>query len=334
MSSAAVAPTPAAQPADPVGAERRVRTDPTVLFGAGLFVVLLVANLVTNSSTFSPANLTVTIGFAAPVVLAAIAVTPTLLLGNGGIDLSVGPVIGLVNVVVVYHVATELGHTSPAVLIPVALGVGMLAGLVNGVLVAFVRVQPIVATLGTYLVAAGAAVQVAPTPGGAVPGWLAAWADELSLLPIAAAVLIWAGVRRLPFYEHLMAYGGDERAVYSAGISVRLLRVGAFVLGGLFAGIGGLSLSAVLGSADPAVGPSYTMLGIAAAALGGVSLAGGRGGIGRAILGALTIFLLQNLLTYWNVSSFVLQIAYGLVLVLAVAVNGQIGELTRRMRRP
>lgn len=309
----------------------RSRTDATVYFGAALFLVLLALNLVSNPSTFSMSNLPVTLGFAAPIVLAAFAVTPTLLMGNGGIDLSAGPVIGLVNVVVIYQVATKLGETSALVLVPVALGLGALIGAVNGALVAFLRVQPIVATLGSYLVCAGAALIVAPTPGGTVPSWLGTFADTLSFVPILAALAIWWGVRRLPFYEHLMAYGGDERAVYTAGISVRLLRVGAFTLGGLFAGIGGLSLSAVLGSADPTVGANYTTLGIAAAALGGVSLAGGRGGIVRALLGALTIFLLQNLLTYWNVSSFVLQIAYGVVLVVAVTVNGQIGELVRRL---
>ncbi|MCU1406056.1 MAG: transporter permease [Glaciihabitans sp.] len=309
------------------------RFDGTIIFGAALFAVLLVLNLVSNPNTFGPANLPVTIGFAAPIILAAFAVTPTLLLGNGGIDLSAGPVIGLVNVVVIYHVATRLGVTNPFVLVPVAVGLGALIGFVNGMVIAFVRIQPIVATLGAYLVCAGAALLIAPTPGGTVPAWLGTLAGPLSLVPIVAALGVWWLVRRVPFYEHLMAYGGDERAVYTSGISVKFLRVGAFTLGGFFAGLGGLSLSAVLGSADPTVGANYTTLGIAAAALGGVSLAGGRGGIMRALLGALTIFLLQNLLTFWNVSTFVLQVAYGLVLVLAVAVNGQIGELIKRMTR-
>ncbi|PPF77027.1 ABC transporter permease [Subtercola sp. Z020] len=328
MTSTTAAPTAAKTRLRP-----RLRTDGTIWFGAALFVLLLILNLASNPNTFGLANLPVTIGFAAPVILAAFAVTPTLLMGNGGIDLSVGPAIGLVNVVVVFYFATRLGLTNPAVLIPVALLLGAFIGLVNGVLVAFVRIQPIVATLGTYLACAGAALLVAPTPGGVVPVWLGSFANTLSFVPIVAAIIIWLVVRRLPFYEHLMAYGGDERAVYTSGISVKLLRIGAFVLGGLFAGIGGLSLSAVLGSADPTVGANYTTLGIAAAALGGVSLAGGRGGLFRALLGALTIFLLQNLLTFWNVSSFALQIAYGVVLVLAVAANGQIGELVKKVSR-
>jgi ribose transport system permease protein len=130
-----------------------------------------------------------------------------------------------------------------------------------------------------------------------------------------------------------MAYGGDERAVYTSGISVNAIRMIAFTIGGAIAGVAGLSISAVLGSADPSVGPSYSLIGIAAAVLGGISLAGGRGGMGRALVGALTIFLLQNLLTFWNVSTFLLQVAYGLVLVAAVAINGQIGNVMSKLRR-
>lgn len=309
----------------------RKAIDGTILFGVVLFVVLLLLNIISTPNTFSLHNLPVTIGFAAPIILAAFAATPAMLMGNGGIDLSVGPVMGLINVVVIFHFVERLGLSSPVVLIPVALGVGILIGLVNGLLVAIVRVQPIVATLGTYLIAAGLTIVIAPTPGGQVPAWLATWAGTFSFVPILLALLIWWGARQLPFYGQLMAYGGDERAVYTSGINVKVLRTGAFALGGLFAGIGGLALSAVLGSADPTVGTNYTMLGIAAAALGGVSLMGGRGGILRALLGALTIFLLQNLLTYWNVSTFLLQVAYGSVLVIAVSINGQLGELVKRI---
>jgi ribose transport system permease protein len=130
-----------------------------------------------------------------------------------------------------------------------------------------------------------------------------------------------------------MATGDDERAAFTSGIDTSRMRVAAYVLGGVFAAVAGLSLSAVLGSADPNVGPSYTLTGIAAAALGGVSLAGGRGGLLRALVGALTLFLLQNLLTYLHVSPFLLQVAYGAVLVVAVAVNGQADALLRRLRR-
>jgi len=300
-------------------------------FGVGLFSVLLVANIISNPATFDSSNLAVTIGFAAPIIIGAFAVTPTFLMGNGGIDLSVGPVMGLVNVIVVYQFVGRFGITSPLVLIPVAIIVGMLIGLINGLIVAFVRIQSIVATLGMYLICSGLAFFIAPTPGGESPQWMIDLGGRLSIFPIVFVLVFWWLLRKLPFYEHLMAYGGDDRAVYTSGISVNGLRIGAFILGGFFSGIGGLSLSGVLGSADPSVGPHYTMLAISAVALGGTSLAGGRGGMFSALLGSLTIYLLQNLLTFWNVSNYLLEIFYGLVLVIAVAVNGQVGSLIKRL---
>jgi ribose transport system permease protein len=306
--------------------------DPSVLFGAGFFAALLVANLATNAGTFAPDNIGPTIGLAAPVVLAALAVTPTLLVGNGGIDLSVGPVMGLVNVLVVYELIGRAGVDGAVPGIAVALGAGLAAGLVNGVLVAYLRIQPIVATLGTYLIAAGLTLALLSTPGGTTPGWLDTLSGGASVIPILVVLAAWAVFVRRPVYERLMATGGDERAAFTSGIDTTRVRIVAYAIGGLIAGVAGIALSAVLGSADPTVGPSYTLTGIAAAALGGVSLAGGRGGMLRALVGALTIFLLQNLLTYLHTSPFLLQVAYGAVLVAAVAINGQADALLRRFR--
>lgn len=321
--------------AEPAAARPRVRrVDPAVLFGAGFFVLVLVVNLATNAGTFAPGNLGATIGLAAPIVLAALAVTPTLLVGNGGIDLSVGPAMGLVNIVVVYELIERGGVGGAVPVVLVALAVGLAVGLLNGILVGYVRIQPIVATLGTYLICAGLTLALLETPGGSIPGWLASLGGGASVVPILVVLALWALFTRTPAYERLMATGGDERAVFTSGIDTAAVRLLAYALGGLIAGVAGLSLSAVLGSADPTVGPSYTLTGIAAAALGGVSLAGGRGGMIRALVGALTIFLLQNLLTYLHASPFLLQVAYGVVLALAVALNGQAEAIFRRFRRP
>ena len=321
----------------PLGAvPRRLRPrglDPAIAFGAGFFVLVLIVNLATNASTFSPSNLGATVGLAAPVVLAALAVTPTLLVGNGGIDLSVGPVMGLVNVVVVYELFERARVTNPVVGVVVALAVGLVVGLANGLLVAYLRIQPIVATLGTYLVCSGVTLALLSTPGGSTPDWLSSLSGGASIIPILAVLGCWTVFVRRPVYERLMATGGDERAAFTSGIDTGVVRVIAYAIGGLLAGVAGLALSAVLGSADPTVGPNYTLTGIAAAALGGVSLAGGRGGMLRALVGALTIFLLQNVLTYLHVSPFLLQVTYGVVLVVAVALNGQADALFRRFRR-
>lgn len=309
------------------------RADPTTVFGLALFIVLLVANLATNPSTFDLESLPTTLGFAAPIAMVAIAATVPMLMGNGGIDISVGPVAGVLNVFTVVVLVTRAGITSPFIVVPTVILGGMAIGLVTGLIVAFARIQPIVVTLGMYLIAAGASLVISPTPGGSVPPWLGALAGDFSFVLFAVAVVAWWLFRQLPVYGYLMAYGGDERAVYTTGISVKLVRVMAFVVGGFFSGLAALALSAMLGSADPTVGVDYTLLGIAAATLGGVSLMGGTGGITRALLGAFSIFLLQNLLTFLGVSAFALQVAYGSVLVVAVGINGWLGGARGRRRK-
>lgn len=288
-----------------------------------LFVVLLIINIALNPVRFAPSNWGLVLGLAAPLLLTSLAITMPFLAGRGSIDISLGPLVGLINVIVVQLVITQGGISSPFIIVPVALALGVFAGVLNGLLAAIIRIQPIVATLGTYLIFGGLALTILPSPSGSVPAWLASLAGPWSILPVGTAILIWIIIKRLPFYETLMAVGSEDRAAYTAGINVPLVRFIAYVLAGLFAGLAALSLTALIGSGDPIIGPGYTLIAIAAVALGGVSLAGGVGGLTAAFLGAADIFLLQSMLTTFNVSTFVLQAVYGAVLVLAVCLNSE-----------
>jgi ribose transport system permease protein len=305
----------------------------TAGFAPVLLVILLVVNVLLNPARFAPGAWGTVIGLAAPLVGAAIASTPVVLAGRGGIDVSVGPLMGFVNALLVKTLIMDLGITSPFVLVPAAIAIGASVGAFNGFLATVVRIQPIVATLGTYLILTGVTLTMVPAPTGTVPSWIKALSGPLSILPLAAMALAWAGLRLVPYHGLLMATGSDDRAAYTAGVRVGRVRFLAYVLTGAFAGVAGLMLTALIGSADPAVGPTYTLLAISAVALGGVSLAGGRGGILGAAVGAIDIFLLQSALTFFNVSTFVLQIAYGAVLVAAVSLMAVQERLSRR-RRP
>lgn len=294
-----------------------------VRFAALLFVVLFAATILVAPTRFSPGNIGITLGLMTPLILAACAATPIILAGREGIDLSIGPLIGFINVVIVKWLVLDGGIESPLVIIPAALAIGAAGGIVNGWLAVYLRIQPIVATLGTYLVLAGLATWILPAPIGPVPQWLSALSEELSILPLLLVAGGWLLIKRLPLHGLIIMIGGDDRAAYSSGVNVDLVRFLTYVISGFIAGVAALSLTALLGSADAQVGPNYTLLAIAAAALGGVSLAGGKGGMTGAVLGAVDIFLLQNLITHFNVSSFFLQITYGLVLVIAVSLNSE-----------
>ncbi|MDF3214070.1 ABC transporter permease [Mesorhizobium sp. M7A.F.Ca.CA.001.09.2.1] len=290
-------------------------------FAVVLLVVLLAVNLILSPGRFQPGSWGALVGLAAPLIGAAIASTPVILAGRGGIDISVGPLMGFVNALTIQVLFLGTGISSPLVLVPAALLVGALVGAANGFLATIVRIQPIVATLGTYLILTGVTLTILPAPIGPAPAWLKALSGPLSMLPLALMFIAWWLVRRTPYYDQLMAVGSDDRAAYTAGVDVTRVRFIAYVMTGILGGCAGLMLTALIGSADPNIGPTYTLIAIAAIALGGVSLAGGRGGVAGAAVGAIDIFLLQSVLTTFNVSTFVLQIAYGAILVLAVMLT-------------
>ncbi|MER8518851.1 ABC transporter permease [Mesorhizobium sp. M1005] len=290
-------------------------------FAAVLLVILIAVNLLLNPARFHPAAWGALIGLAAPLIGAAVASAPVILAGRGGIDISVGPLMGFVNAMVIQLLFLRLGMSSPLVIVPAALLIGAIVGAANGFLATIVRIQPIVATLGTYLILTGMTLTVLPAPIGPAPGWLKAMAGTWSALPLALIFLFWWLVRQTPYYDQLMAVGSDDRAAYTAGVPVTKVRFIAYVMTGILAACAGLMLTALIGSADPNIGPTYTLIAIAAVALGGVSLAGGRGGLAGAAIGAIDIFLLQSVLTAFNVSTYVLQIAYGAILVVAVIMT-------------
>ena len=141
-------------------------------FAIVLFIVLLVVNVLLNSDRFAPAALGTLLGLAAPLVAASIAAMPAVLGGRGGIDVSVGPLMGLVNALIVQTLIIDAGISSPWIVVPTALAVGAAAGALNGFLAVVVRIQPIVATLGTYLLFTGLTLTLVPAPVGTVPRWL------------------------------------------------------------------------------------------------------------------------------------------------------------------
>ncbi|MER9679939.1 ABC transporter permease [Mesorhizobium sp. M0184] len=299
-------------------------------FAAVLLVILIAVNLLLNPARFHPAAWGALIGLAAPLIGAAVASAPVILAGRGGIDISVGPLMGFVNAMVIQLLFLRLGMSSPMFIVPAALLIGAIVGAANGFLATIVRIQPIVATLGTYLILTGMTLTVLPAPVGPAPGWLKAMAGPWSALPLALILLFWWLVRQTPYYDQLMAVGSDDRAAYTAGIPVTKVRFIAYVMTGTLAACAGLMLTALIGSADPNIGPTYTLIAIAAVALGGVSLAGGRGGLAGAAIGAVDIFLLQSVLTAFNVSTYVLQIAYGAILVVAVIMTALQERLSGR----
>jgi ribose transport system permease protein len=289
-----------------------------------LLLVLLAANLYMDPSMLSGSSRASTLESMAPLVLIAMAMTTSILSGRGGIDLSLGPLAGFATIIV----ATYLNHGalgSPAVVLASVLALGGVVGAINGSVVTLGRVQPIVATLAMYLVLTGLGQHLVPNNGGRLPEWLQS-GGQVGGVPDAVIIVVlawvaWSLILRTQYHGWLLAVGQDDRCVYTMGQRVALIRIVAYALGGALAGLGGVALAALISGGDATIGPSYTLIAIAAVALGGTNLAGGSGGIAGSTLGAVDVYLINNLLSLANVQVFYVNLIYGVILIVAIASN-------------
>ena len=283
---------------------------------------LLIANLASEHGGF---GLSDQLANVAPMAIAALASTPSIL--GGGFDLTISPLMFLTNCIfVVWLVPHGLGGL---VSVPIMLLISTAVGMLNGLLIIGLRVQPIVVTLAMYFILQGVDLQISPTPASAKTGWVGHLATNVGPIPgalftIGLPLLIWFGLRFVPFRRLLYAVGSNDATAYSSGVNVSGVRIASYALGGLFAGIGGFALTALVSSTNSSNSTEYTLLAIAAVALGGTSLSGGRGSMIGAVLGAFSIYLLQNLLAAFGIDPSYLQVVYGGMLIIAVVLGGKL----------
>jgi ribose transport system permease protein len=277
-------------------------------------------------------ELTSTLDNTMPLAFAALAQTFVVL--TRGIDLSVGGVIDLTNAVAAQ---TLNGPPLQTALWTVAiLLIGGACGLVNGVLVAVGRLQPILVTLATLSIFQGIAIRVLPQPGGAIPpGFTNVLANPnypTSLLYIPLIGIIWAIFRRTRLGVSVYAVGNDATAASSHGISVKRTVILAYTLGGVASAMAGLFLAANATAGDATTGDTYTLTSIVAAVLGGVSLFGGRGSGLGALFGAFVTVMVVNILFFSHIDPLYQTFYEGLFLLAAVVSANMIGSFVRRRR--
>jgi len=216
---------------------------------------------------------------------------------------------------------------------------GVCIGAINGVLVAYVGLQSVAATLATTIVCSGIALLILPTPGGHVPSFIA---DDLTdviggRLPVAAVIaalvaLLWLAIRRTDFGVALYAVGADETAAELAGIAVRRVKLLAYCLAGVFYGLASYAVTALTASGDPNSGETYVVSVFSAIAIGGTSFSGGRGGLIGSLVGAAIMTLLLKVLFSVGALSFTTGIFQGLVMIAAVLIGVQAARVAPHRR--
>lgn len=303
---------------------------------AVIYVLLFAIFAARQSDALSQTGITDLFNNALPLALAAAG--GALVVLTRGFDLSVAGVVALCNVLM----ATQVGDGPTGALegLAMVVGIGLLAGAANGILVAYVRLQSIASTLATMIVTSGLALLVLDAPGGNVPDFVA---DDLTDvvfggIPVAAVivlavVLLWIVLRRTDWGVALYAVGADETTAGLAGIPTRRTKFLAYCLAGVFYGLSGYMLSALTATGNPNAGNSYLLLTFAAIAIGGTSFSGGRGGLVGAMIGAATLTLLQKVLFSAGVSSFYTGIFQGVVMILAVLIAALSDRFSAGRRR-
>lgn len=265
--------------------------------------------------------------FANVLALAAVAVGQTIIVLGRGLDLSIGAIATLSSVVTVSLV--EPFGTSSAMLAGLAVGAG--CGLSNGLLVAIVRLQPIVATFASSFVWGGLALYVLPPGAAAAPrmpqGIVQGFRDTTLAIPNAAWLLLmlgglWLLLKRTRFVRHIYAIGGDEQAAYATGVKVTQVKILSYVVGGVFASLASFAMLANSGSGDALAGGSLTLASIAALVIGGTRLSGGAGGAGGTIIGVLVLQLLNTIVVSIRPPQTMRQLIDGLLVILALALAG------------
>lgn len=338
--SVATEPSPAGPPSSRPSLARRVLQGS---FGRnlGLIVALLVifiVGAVTAGDTFTSINNILVILRQASII-GVISIGMTFVIISGGIDLSVGSVLGLASIVATLAAVQDLvASTHWVVMIVVALAVGAGAGLINGIVIAYGKVVAFMATLAMLVAARGLAEILAERRTLIVDsrGFITALnldvlgVDMLIWIFVLVAVAGWILLNRTTFGRRTVAIGGNREAARLAGINVRRHTMWLYVLSGVTAGIGAIMILGRATAGTSTHGTLYELDAIAAVVVGGTLLAGGRGTITGTVLGVLIFSTLTNVFVQNNLSSSVQAVAKGIIIVVAVLLQQRFARTPAR----
>ena len=294
---------------------------------AAMFVVIFAVYIAKHQTGWTVPVLTTAANKG--VLLAIVAMAQTLPVLTSGIDLSVGMVFVLANCLASHLVVgTPLQAAGGSA---VVLAAGALCGFVNGAIIVWGRLQPIITTLATGTVYYGIALGLRPVPGGdvhagladALTGALPGGVPAMLVVLVGVVVLVWLPFRRSVLGRAALAIGSSEPAAYMSGVDIGRTKLVTYTLAGLLAAIAGLLLTCVTysGEASSAIGGVYTLNSIAAVVIGGTSLAGGAGSAIGSIFGALVLRTIGDLLFVFDLEPLWQPLFQGVILLAAVSLG-------------
>jgi ribose transport system permease protein len=316
-----------------MGAAARLLRRNAWTFGLILLLAALLVFTKIIQPNYGPTGIQGLAVSAAALALAAVA--QAIVVISGGIDLSIGAMMAFTNVVA----AQAMKGQSDEVGVLIAIGVlllGVIIGTINGALIVFTRVADIIVTLAMSFVWAGCALLVLNVPGGQASKWLTSlaqgsvlteWLPKPALLVFFIVALIWLPLRRSRLGLSLYAIGSDKLSAFRSGVPVGRTKIISYALAGLFSALGGLAITANTGIGTPLPG-GYTLTSVAAVVLGGVTLAGGRGGVVGPIVAVSILALIRTDMTFLNLNSNLATVTQGVILI-GVVMLGSLAAMRR-----
>jgi ribose transport system permease protein len=287
-------------------------------------ILLCVVGTITQPTFISLRNFRNILISGTPLAIVTIGQSLTLL--TAGIDLSIGSVISLTNTLAAFLMKPYPDLVFEIVLL--CLASGLLIGLVNGLAIAYLRLNPFIITLAIGIIVQGITLGIMYQPGGLVTAGFGK-ISNISIGPIPYAVfyiiflyLIGAYIlKRTPFGLSIYAIGGNEISARLSGIRTKRVLIFVYMISGFTASLAGLFIASRIGSGDPIVGDPFSLDSITAAVLGGTSLFGGVGTLTGGLAGAFIITILSTTLNLNNISPFYQWIAKGITLIAALAID-------------
>lgn len=306
----------------------------TYLFSLLLLLVLLGVNYSLQDNLFELRILNNSMRTLLPLIVLAVGQSVVIL--GGGIDLSVGTMVSMLVAVLVKLIDADSTGTEVVLAVLAACGVGALAGALNGVMVAVLRLQPIVTTYATSFIFSGVALLLLPRPGGQIPTELRRFyagtprGVPLAFYVIGALILFWVLLRSTRYAQFLFATGSNSQAAYTTGVPVKVIRLTTYVWAGFFAGLAASALTFSTGSGQANIGDNMTLDSVVAVVLGGTRLSGGKGGIAGAVIGVMILRVIRNVIFFADVPTWSQTLVNALIIIAALAGPGLVG-LVRRM---
>lgn len=307
-------------------------------FALILLLIAILINFILQPNLLARDTLNSNMRVWLPIILLAAGQAVVIL--GGGIDISVGGIVSIVNTILATRVGLQGSPEAMWQYVGLSLLVGAFAGAINGFFVAYLRLQPIITTYATSFLYAGFALFILPNPGGGIPAKIAELYRNTSPLglPLAFYVIalvlgLWWYIRSTRYGNYLFAVGGRPQAAYETAVPVVPVQFSTYVISGLMAALSGIAITMLSGSGNADIGSSMTLNSITAVVIGGTAISGGVGGVVGPVMGAVTLGIIQNIVSFAHINTWWETLVKALIIVVALATPGIINLFRTSSRR-